>query len=121
MEGGTRVLPEDGIEPKAAGEGEAEEMAVAAGIGEEHACGHLVAASSNWRRHPASGGALVLATGSWVLEVHRNELPARWCLRPKRRAALTVVGARASAKRVQGGAMGAYKGRRSSWVAVGGR
>ena len=91
MEGGTRVLPEDGIEPKAAGEGEAEEMAVAAGVGEEGPRGDLVAVSSNWWRLQAPGGALVVATRPRVLEVHRNELPTRWCLRPKRRAAQTLV------------------------------
>ena len=63
------MLPGNGIELKAAGEGEAEEMAVAAGIGEEAPHGDLVAASSNGRRLLAPGDAPVAATGSWVVEV----------------------------------------------------
>ena len=107
-----KVLTARGIEPRLAVEEVEAEIAAAAGIGEEAPHGDLVAVSPNWRRLQAPGGARMLATRPRVLEVHRNELPARWCLRPKRRAALTVVGARASAKRVQGGVMGAYKGRR---------
>ena len=106
------MLPEDGIEVELAGEDAAEEMAAAAGIGEEVPALHLVAISPNWRRLHAPEGARLAATGSLVLGVHWSDQDGEGRLRPKRRSGLTVVQARVRVKREKGGAMGAYKGRR---------
>ena len=62
-------LTAEGIEPELAVEKMAEEIAAAAGIGEEAPHGDLVAVSSNGRRLQAPGDAPVAATGSWVVEV----------------------------------------------------
>ena len=77
------MLTADGIGPKLAGEEMAEEIAVAAGVGEEGPAGSLVALPTNWWRILAPGGARVAAPGRRVLGDHRNELAAMGCLRPK--------------------------------------
>ena len=90
----------------------AEEIAAAAGVGEEPVRGNPVGVPPNWGILLAPGGAQHAATGSRVLGDHRSELAARRCFWPKRRASPAEAGARVSAKREEGGAGEAYKGRR---------
>ena len=71
------MLPAEIIGPGFTGERAAKEIAATDGVGEEAPPSDLVAASSKRRRLLAPGGALVLATGSWVLGGHRGSR-GRW-------------------------------------------